>query len=79
MAFSYLVSLPNLILDKIPHLKVLKILKSSISDTQILREIQFGNLRIYKTAILAILEVPSFDFWNNSTFETEKNPQIFTF
>ena len=33
------------------------------SATQILREINFGGLRSFKTGILAILDAPNFDFW----------------
>ena len=41
--------------EKIPQLKVLKIQKYSLYNTQISHEIEFGNFRMQKTAILVIL------------------------
>ena len=46
-------------------------LQFSVCDTQILREIKFGNSSRSKSAILVILEALIFHFWENSTFESE--------
>ena len=62
-----------LIFERIPNFKVLKILKFLRWDTQILREIKFGNLRRSKTAILVILESLNSNFWENSTFESVRD------
>ena len=50
---------------------MLKIPNFSLCDTQILRKIKFGNFRRSKYAILVIFEAFDFDFWENSTRETE--------
>ena len=46
--------------------------KVSLCETQILRKIKFGNFRMSKSAILVISEALPFDFWENSTFESDK-------
>ena len=53
-------------LEKYPHLRLLKIPKSSLSDTQMLRKIKFDNIRRSKTAILVISEYQNLDFWEYS-------------
>ena len=37
--------------------------KKNISATQILREINFGRIWAYKTAILTVLKTLEFEFW----------------
>ena len=51
-----------LLLEKIPHLKMLKITKFSLCDARILLKIKFGNFRRSKSAILFILEALNFDY-----------------
>ena len=51
-----------LLLEKIPHLKVLKITKLSLCDARILLKIKFGNFRRSKSAILVILKVLNLEF-----------------
>ena len=58
------------LLEKIAHLKVLKIPKFSLFHTEILHEMIFGTVRKSKYAILVILEALNFYFWGNSTFES---------
>ena len=40
---------------------------------------QFGQFGVSKTVLLVILKALSFNFWENSTFEGAKIPEIWTF
>ena len=58
-------------MEKIPHLKVLKIANFSVCDTQILHKVKFGNFEKSTFAILVIFEA-----FNFTTFESEKITNI---